>query len=254
MKTNPKTQKHEFALYVPNLTQLVSGKTGGQNIILDDIYLLHRIMYVLRLGIEQVLILFDQKIHVQAKIHDIVRKKAIHCYIEEINQNIVYKPNISFWLPVLKKDAFETALYSLSEVGISQIQLIATKKGQTLTPKEYERAKKIIIAAAEQSKNFAFPDLLPSIDLITGIKQLKKKSLCLFFDPIGILLQEYLRQNNITYNDSIILAIGSEGDLTQSEKDLLKNAGFIFCALTPTMLRASSAAALSAGLIRSLLR
>ena len=43
-------------------------------------------------------------------------------------------------------------------------------------------------------------------------------------------------------------------DLTEQEKNLLQDQGFLFCALTPTILRAQQAVALSAGLIRSLLR
>ena len=47
-----------------------------------------------------------------------------------------------------------------------------------------------------------------------------------------------------------MLLIGPEGDLALQEKELV--AGKMqFCALTPTILRASQAAALSIGIVRS---
>jgi RsmE family RNA methyltransferase len=51
-----------------------------------------------------------------------------------------------------------------------------------------------------------------------------------------------------------VLFVGPEGDLTDQEKVLLKQNGFIFCALTPTILRACEAIALGAGVVRSILR
>ena len=45
--------------------------------------------------------------------------------------------------------------------------------------------------------------------------------------------------------------VGPEGDLTQEEKDYLKQQGFVFCRLTPTVLRARQAVALGLGILRS---
>ncbi len=47
--------------------------------------------------------------------------------------------------------------------------------------------------------------------------------------------------------------IGPEGDLTKEEKAYLKEQGFLFCALTPTVLRAQQAVALGLGILRSYL-
>ncbi len=47
--------------------------------------------------------------------------------------------------------------------------------------------------------------------------------------------------------------IGPEADLTATEKKQLKDLGVAFCALTPTILRACQAAALSGAIFRSIL-
>ena len=48
-------------------------------------------------------------------------------------------------------------------------------------------------------------------------------------------------------------SVGPEGDLTLEEKAYLKQLGFVFCALTPTVLRAQQAVALGLGVLRSYL-
>jgi len=47
--------------------------------------------------------------------------------------------------------------------------------------------------------------------------------------------------------------VGPEEDLTNQKKEQLKQAKFLFCALTPTVLRSSQAIALGSGIIRSML-
>ena len=51
----------------------------------------------------------------------------------------------------------------------------------------------------------------------------------------------------------ISLMVGPEGDLTMDEKELLKERDVQFLCLTPTVLRAQQAVAVSLGIFRSLL-
>ncbi|HEB41963.1 MAG TPA: hypothetical protein ENI08_03015 [Candidatus Dependentiae bacterium] len=51
----------------------------------------------------------------------------------------------------------------------------------------------------------------------------------------------------------VMLMVGSEGDLTEQEKEQPRETTFLFCALTPTVLRSSQAIALGSGIIRSIL-
>ena len=107
-------------------------------------------------------------------------------------------------------------------------------------------------AAAEQSKQFVLPKLYPIIPL--EMKVYPPTVTKLFFDPAGILLKEALIYIEQKRSDEIVACVGPEGDLTYEEKLKLTDQGFIFCALTPTILRAHQAVTIGLGVLRSLLR
>ena len=50
------------------------------------------------------------------------------------------------------------------------------------------------------------------------------------------------------------MLVGPEGDLTHEEKQFVDDHGFIFCKLTPTIMRAHQAVAVGLGVLRSMLR
>lgn len=249
MKSQHPSEKHQFALFYTNLSGFLHS-AQNKSFSLTDPNLVHRITSILRLGIGESLVLFDQSLHAQVTIADIVKHKSIRFELDYKKHNLIYKPEITVLLPLLKKDSFETALYSLAEIGVTTIQLLITHKSQQRwTPKDQERAQKILIAAAEQSKNFALPTLKTPLNLHDFLKESNTFDAKIFFDPVGILLSQTLQK--ITQPKHIALAIGPEGDLINEEKELLRSAGFVFSSLTPTILRACQAAALGAGIIRS---
>ncbi len=254
MKNQHQSEKHLFALHHADLSDEIAGARIGAEISIADSDLTHRIVSILRVEVGESLILFDRNMHAIVSLLSSVKNKLVKVTLQEKNKNSFYSPEIIFLLPVLKKESLETALYSLAEMGVTKIQLVHTQKSQQRwEPREMERAQKIIIAAAEQSKNFGYPQLIAAKPLSAVIKQLSSESNKLFFDPAGSCLDKQLDQLKANSN-SIILAIGPEGDLTGEEKELLKKADFSFTALTPTILRASQAAAVAAGIIRSYLR
>lgn len=244
-------REHEFALYLSSLSQAVSDQ--ADLIRIDDVALMHRIVHVLRLETEDTLVLFDQNMHVRATILSIA-KKAIICAMQIARQNVVVAPHIAVWLPLLKREAFEEAIYALVELGVNEIYLMHTAKEQRhwTGQKEMQRIHNIMVAAAEQSKNFAMavvhePRTLP--DLLA----LKKDAQGIFFDVDGEALLEVasgLKHNN---SKRYIITVGPEGDLVDAEKFLLQKASFVFVRLTPTVLRAQQAVAVGVGAVRSLI-
>src|SRR5690606_33761628 len=124
-------------------------------------------------------------------------------------------------------------------------------KAQHLNKKDYERFQRIIIAASEQSKNFAFPELKEAIVLHSAIGAYAEKKI--FFDPQGQSVMHVMQDMVKSHMQELFLLVGPEGDLTYEEKVAVRKAGFIFCALTPTILRSVHASFLGAGIIRSVL-
>jgi 16S rRNA (uracil1498-N3)-methyltransferase len=244
---------HQFALFFKNLSDSIKNLKKDQLFTIHDEEIVHRIVSVLRLQKDEEIILFDKKIHVFIILQDI-SKKNIQVLFKEKKETIDLKPKISFILPLLKKEALEESIYSLAEIGAQEIILAITEKSrQNLTEKELQRLDKILIAAAEQSKNFSMPQVIPP-EYLADIAQKSEKQPIqkLFFDPQGSFINQSFA--NLTDKKDFILCIGPEGDLTEAEKNQLKKAAFNFISLTPTILRASQAVAIAAGLMRSWFR
>lgn len=236
---------HTFALYLPDIS-------GKESLQINDRDLVHRISRVLRLQSGERLIFFNNQYHVDAQIIE-VTNRSITVKLNERKKNDKRVPHVTFLLPLLKREALAHAVYGLVEVGVSSIQLVTTQKTQRAWAgsKEAERLERIIIAAAEQSKNFAFPTLHAPISIEQALDALAVSSKKYFCDPDGIQISQLVDRAEPV--DPIVLAIGPEGDLTLDEKELLVSHSFEKIRLTPTVLRAETAAFLAAGIVRSLI-
>ncbi len=253
---NSSNSKHEFALYLDNLSRSIEINSSGQELIITNEQTVHRITHVLRLASGESLTVFDRAHHALCSIKTITKKSCIISVID-CKKNNIFTPPITFLLPLLKRDALETIVYSLVELGVSDIQLIKTAKIQRswAGKSEYERLQKIIISAAEQSKNYSFPSLHEPQSLAQAISQLSASSTKLYADPEGISLASLIQTPATQQqSNSLALMIGPEGDLSEQEKAELISHKFVFCALTPTILRSIQAGALFAGIMRSLYR
>lgn len=244
--------KHEFALYVASLSVLVLNKKPQDILDLCDENLLHRVMHVLRLQPHDHCILFDRDTYIVVDILSFTRKQ-MGVKVRAIHKTIVLQPTIIFLLPVLKRDDFETALYALAELGVTIIQLVFTNKtAHQWSEKERDRAERILISAAEQSKNFAYPVLREPVVLDKILKQYNSVETKIFFDPAGERLFDVINALTASPKKEIMLFVGPEGDLSKQEKEWLQAEQFVFCALTPTIVRAVQAVSLGAGFIRSI--
>jgi 16S rRNA (uracil1498-N3)-methyltransferase len=244
-------EAHQFALFYENLSTLLKNLAVGKSISLSDEEIVARIGKVLRLEPGQEIILFDRLMHAEVSITTITKKEVSGTLLTQQN-NDVLQPVIHFMLPLLKREALQEALYSLAEMGVQEVHLVTTQKTQRdWQEKDAQRMQRIIIAAAEQSKNYSFPRIHEPVTLQTALEKIKNSAgYKLFFDPVGVPAPKYLPQLTAA-NVPLFLLIGPEGDLTAQEKELVAQAQFTFCALTPTILRASQAAGVSAALMRS---
>src|SRR3989304_1305653 len=109
-------EAHEFAIYFASVSTLSVG-----NHTITDKAIHHRITRILRLQKNEMLVLFDRDIQVRAEIQSIDRT-AIALRVIEKKNNPTLVPSIHFLLPMLKRDAFEQAVYGLIEAGVSEIQ------------------------------------------------------------------------------------------------------------------------------------
>lgn len=266
------SEQHEFALYYSSLSQDLAlvNKSGLQSISINlnikDQLLLRRIGTVLRLRIGDSLVLFDRFISIQGLITQISSREA--CLTIQTSQAITrLAPTIVLGLPVLKQADLEQALYSAVELGATEIQLLQTAKSSVFRRNDTEgsRIERIMIAAAEQSKNFALPKInspLLLADWCAFISNSQSKTKMgsgpsvtrIALDVAGSSLRSIITSVLSPNSEKLILVVGPEGDFIDSERQLLKEAGFAFCALTPTVMRAHQAVTVGLGVFRSLLR
>ncbi len=253
-----KEEKHEFSLYVSTLSHVLEKVIGQGEFYIDDEILQQRLANVIRLKVEDSVILFDGMIHAFCIIKQFMGKRRIVFIVTSKHKNKHTTPAIMCVLPLLKKDDFESGIYLLAELGVATIQLVTTEKVSRVwgKEKELERLFRITIAAAEQSKSFFIPAIKEPISLeqlLSSIKSMGTKIVRIFFDSEGKPLLYCLNKYAKDIDSSFILMVGPEGDLTAHEKEMLKDdAGFEFCALTPTTLKAVHALCLGVGAFKSL--
>lgn len=245
------TSKHEFAVYAAR----VSSK--NKMIELQDADAVHRIRSVLRLEMGDELIVFDDQHHYKCCI-TAISKKTISLSLLSTELSAQLFPSIIVLLPLLKREAFERMLYACVELGANVVQPVITEKSQRSWRNEhdFQRARAIMIAAAEQSKQFAIPQMQAPITLEEAVER-HSNHIKFVADPSGESLYKILtRMKDYAQagkKESIVMTFGPEGDFTDAEKNLLKNASYQSVRLTPTVLRSQQAGALLLGIIRSVI-
>ena len=238
-------KSHQFSFYAQNCSTLCQIENAVFTI--EDECLVHRVVRVVKLKTGDNFIIFDQKQNVLVELLECFKSK-IKVRIVSLQKNIILTPQITFLLPVLKKEALEEAIYSLAEIGINYIQLVSTEKSRKqLTTKDIDRLQKIIISAAEQCKNYAFPVIYSIKSLQECLNDLSLNSDKIIFDISG---ESFFKVHKQISLKNMYITIGPEGGLTVQELSMIKKYGFKVCSLTPTTLRALQAVAVGAALFR----
>jgi RsmE family RNA methyltransferase len=230
---------HQFAFfYTESLTEEKVYSIQEESFV-------HRLFFVLRMQSGERCILFNRKHHALVELLAL-SKKEIKIKVLSVVHHTVPEKKVTICLPILKKESMHEALYGLCEVGVHIIQLvhISTSHVKSWTQKDQEKAEKIVIAAAEQSKNFMLPIISAPISLEQMIEKYNQNQIKIFFDACGVSFFSY----NIQEKNEIVCFVGPEADLTDQDKSLLHKSGWAFTVLTPTILRACQAAVLGAAL------
>jgi len=245
---------HQFALYCADLSRLLAQRNNTTNLLITDKDLVHRIRHVLRFQQQDACILFDEICSAHCTVIDLEHKSHIVCAIDSVHRHAQPTPAITVLLPLLKKEALEHALYACVELGANNILLTVMQKVQRGWggDKELSRLRNIMIAAAEQSKNFTIPTLSAPVALEQSLKQLPVQTYKLCAAVNGSPLLSAMSEVQKQEPQSLVLTVGPEGDLTTQEYTLLQQHNFVLCSLTPTVLRSQQALTVLLGALRSL--
>jgi len=234
---------HEFALSVDIIP-------AGTRWRITDSGIIHRMRTVLRARADDTILFFSANEYVRALICDITDREIV---VELSNRLpiVPLKPEIDLVLPFLERSACEEAVSGATVLGVRRITFVRTQKSAPLqlSPQLRERLHRVMIAAAEQSKQYCLPEIHEAPHLIAA---LSPGATALFFHPTGIIIPDAMPR--LEKAARLCAVVGPAGDLTPDEHHMLTQQGACVLRLTPTILRSEAAVMVGVGALRSVLQ
>ena len=146
--------------------------------------------------------------------------------------------NIELAICLVKKNPMETILQKATELGVSKITPIISERTE-VKELNYERAKKIVVEATEQSNQLCPPEISKVVKLKDFLNNLDSSIKLLFAD---VNSKDNLKKETSSEVKSFSLLIGPEGDFAPSEREIiLQTSNIIPFALSKNILRSDTA-------------
>lgn len=163
------------------------------------------------------------------------------------------EPQLIVLQAIPKGDRGELAVELLTEVGADVIvpwaasRCVAVWRGDRAA-KSRARWGSAAEQAAKQSRRAWFPQVTAQADLAEAVRRVDAATLAIVLDPAA---SESLAGLSLPDRGDILLVVGPEGGITPAESEALLSAGAVAARLGPTVLRASSAGIVAAGILLS---
>ena len=125
--------------------------------------------------------------------------------------------NVELAICLVKKNPMDIIFQKATELGINKIIPIISERTE-VKELNYDRAKKIVIEATEQSNQLIPPNISEAIKLKDFLKSLDRSSKLLFAD---INSKEILKAEDFKGSKSLCILIGPEGDFSPLERELI---------------------------------
>ena len=127
------------------------------------------------------------------------------------------KNKIELAICLVKKNPMEIILQKATELGVSKIIPIISERTE-VKELNYDRAKKIVIEATEQSNQMFPPEILEVVKLKDFLKNLDQNTKLLFGD---VNSKDNLSIEKFKNLKSLTILIGPEGDFSPSEREFI---------------------------------
>ena len=127
------------------------------------------------------------------------------------------KNKIELAICLVKKNPMEIILQKATELGVSKIIPIISDRTE-VKELNYDRAKKIVIEATEQSNQMFPPEILKVVKLKYFLKNLDPTTKLLFGD---VNSKDNLSIEKFKNLKSLTILIGPEGDFSPSEREFI---------------------------------
>ncbi|MFH1338579.1 MAG: RsmE family RNA methyltransferase [Candidatus Omnitrophota bacterium] len=228
----------------------------GERIDIHKPEQIHYIRDVLRLGVGDVIVVFDGEEHeYRCRITELSKKEAKLLIEKKIKAKVEPKLTLAVACALPKqKNRFDDLLDKLSQLGVDKIYPMITERvvvrwdyGQR--QKHHRRWQKIAEQACAQSGRSA----LPVIEPVREMNQILSFAESYELKLIPTLLEKSRRLREAVCGSlpgSILVLVGPEGDFTKQELGQAESAGFIPVFLGDSVLRVDTAAIAVAAFIR----
>ncbi len=165
------------------------------------------------------------------------------------------QPQVAVLQAIPKGERGELAVELLTEVGADVVvpwaadRCVAVWRGDRAA-KSRARWDSAAEQAAKQSRRAWFPQVTAQADLAEAVRRVDAATLAIVLDPAAAESRTG-RPGAAGDRGEIVLIVGPEGGISAAEQDALTGAGAVSARLGPTVLRASSAGVVAAGLVLS---
>jgi 16S rRNA (uracil1498-N3)-methyltransferase len=163
------------------------------------------------------------------------------------------QPSLAAAQAIPKGERAELAVELLTEVGADTVlpwqaeRCVVRWRGDR-AEKAVARWRSTALQAAKQSRRAWFPEVTGPADQDAVARRVAASALAVLLDPDA---QRALADLAVPQAGEIVLLVGPEGGVSPSEARLLTEAGAVPARLGPTVLRASTAGAIAAGILLS---
>jgi len=148
------------------------------------------------------------------------------------------KSNIELAICLVKKNPMDNILQKATELGVAKIIPIISERTE-VKELNFERAKKIVIEATEQSNQLIPPEISQVIKLKDFLNNLSESTKILFAD---VNSKDNLKKEVLSDAKSLSVLIGPEGDFSPSEIELIHGSpNVVPFTLSRNILRADTA-------------
>ena len=123
--------------------------------------------------------------------------------------------NIELAICLVKKSPMDTILQKATELGVTKITPIVSERTE-VKELNFERAKKIVIEATEQSNQLIPPEISQVIKLKDFLNNLDSSTKLLFAD---VNSKDNLKKEVLREAKSLSVLVGPEGDFSEAERE-----------------------------------
>ncbi|MBM2818081.1 MAG: Ribosomal small subunit methyltransferase [Parcubacteria group bacterium] len=204
-------------------------------IMITDKDLIHQWQKVFRLKKGDRVIIFDGSgFDYISEFVSLDKNNSVLKIVEKKKNENVPKKEIHLFQSIIKKDKFEWALEKGTELGVSHFHPIISERSEKKDI-NFERARKIIKEASEQSGRSNLPHLN---ELANLADTLNNDFVSIIFDPTGVKFD----RNDFEKEKILGIFIGPEGGWSDKEAEIFKEKGVRILSLGGQILRAETAA------------